>query len=80
MEKSLRRKSTFWLDNEKKPVFLREVSDQVIEHESLLDCADFLGLPAAMVSQYANCSRKIIKSKKDGKTYVISTSNKIMSK
>jgi hypothetical protein len=53
------------------PVKLIEVSEVVLQFDNQQSAADFLGINGRLIGVYVRAKTKIIKSKKDGKTYLI---------
>jgi hypothetical protein len=63
-------RQTSW-DNEMIPVELFEVSESPIAFDSSSAAASFLNLNDSVIAGYVRSKVKIIKSKKDGKVYLI---------
>ena len=71
MEKGLRRQSNVLHQAEKQPVEMLEVIDSIVPFESIRDAANFLGVPSQTLTAYLRLKTRIIRSKTNGKTYLI---------
>jgi hypothetical protein len=71
MNKGLSRKITRLHSEELSPVELTEVSNNVIDFDSKADAARFLGIQSSTLNVYVTAKIKIIRSKVDGKLYLI---------
>lgn len=69
MDKNLRSKVN--LKAEAVPVELIEVPEQGVQFETTIAAEQFLGIASGVLASYVRGKVKLIKSKVDGKTYLI---------